>query len=68
MFILRFINFLYFGPVYDSSRVNKGNFRVLQETFLSLERDVQDSYLITVSPNPHAVHQSHGLVIYPEVL
>ena len=28
-------------------RVNKGNFRVLQENFRSLESDVQDGYLIT---------------------
>ena len=47
MFIHQFFSFLDLGPAYDLSRVKKVKLRVIQETFLSIESDVQDGYLTT---------------------
>ena len=47
MFILWFFNFWGFGPVYDLSRVFNGKIRVIQETLISIDNDLEDGYLTT---------------------
>ena len=62
MFIIRFCNYWYFGPVYDLSRFNKRKFRLLQKNLPSVESDIQDWYLTTQwsPPLPQVVYHALG--------